>query len=143
MNTRVFVVDTNVLVAGLITSHASSPTATVLDAMLDGRLIYLLSPTLLSEYRQVLLRPKLARLHGLSEEEIDRLMTEIVANALWREPPPVSHEATPDPGDDHLWALLGSQPSAVLVTGDPLLLDRPRRGNPVMTASARAVLLGG
>lgn len=63
VTSRLFIVDTNVLVAGLITSQPSSPTAQVLDAMLDGRLFYLLSPALLREYRQVLLRPQLMRLH--------------------------------------------------------------------------------
>lgn len=142
MTLRLFIIDTNVLVAGLITSQPSSPTAQVLDAMLDGRLLFLLSPALLREYRQVLLRPKLVRLHGLGENEIDRLLTELTANALWREPAGDSHESAPDPGDDHLWALLGSEPDAILVTGDGLLLDNPRSGRVVITASACAMLLG-
>ena len=142
MTSPLFIVDTNVLVAGLITSQPSSPTAQVLDAMLDGRLLYLLSPALLREYRQVLLRPKLLRLHGLSEDEIDRLLTELTANALWRESVGVAHEPAPDPGDAHLWALLASEPGAMLVTGDRLLLDHPRSGIAVITASACAVLLG-
>jgi putative PIN family toxin of toxin-antitoxin system len=142
VTSRLFIVDTNVLVAGLITSQPSSPTAQVLDAMLDGRLLYLLSPALLREYRQVLLRPKLVRLHGLSEDEIDRLLTELTANALWREPSQDAPESAPDPGDDHLWALLGSELGAILVTGDALLLDNPRAGSTVITASACAVLLG-
>jgi putative PIN family toxin of toxin-antitoxin system len=140
MTSRLFIIDTNVLVAGLITSQPSSPTAQVLDAMLDGRLLYLLSPALLREYRQVLLRPKLMRLHGLNEDEIDRLLTELTANSLWREPVGVPHESAPDPGDDHLWALLASEPGAILVTGDALLLDNPRAGSAVITASACAVL---
>ncbi len=44
MTPRLSIIDTNVLVAGLITSQPSSPTVQVLDAMLDGRLLYLLSP---------------------------------------------------------------------------------------------------
>lgn len=141
MTSRLFIIDTNVLVAGLITSQPLSPTVQVLDAMLDGRLLYLLSPALLREYRQVLLRPKLARLHGLSENEVDRLLTEIAANALWREPATVSQESAPDPGDDHLWVLLACEPGAMLVTGDGLLLDNPRAGSAVITVSACAVLL--
>ena len=142
MTARLFIVDTNVIVAGLITSQPSSPTAQVLDAMLEGRLLFLLSPALLREYRQVLLRPKLVRLHRLGDNEIDRLLTELTANALWREPTENSHGSAPDPGDDHLWALLDSEPDAILVTGDRLLLDNPRSGRVVITASACAVLLG-
>ncbi|MFM8554770.1 MAG: putative toxin-antitoxin system toxin component, PIN family [Betaproteobacteria bacterium] len=142
MTSRLFIVDTNVLVAGLITSQPFSPTAQVLDAMLDGRLLYLLSSPRLKEYRQVLLRPKLARRHGLSESEVDRLLTELTGNALWREPNAPPHAAAPDPGDDHLWALLASEPGAVLVTGDELLLDNPRANATVITTSACAALLG-
>jgi hypothetical protein len=53
MTPRLSIIDTNVLVAGLITSQPSSSTVQVLDAMLDGRLLYLLSPALLGEYRHV------------------------------------------------------------------------------------------
>jgi len=142
MTSRLFVIDTNVVVAGLISAQSSSPTVRVLDAMLDGRLLFLLSPALLSEYRQVLLRPGLARLHGLGEDEVDRLLTELTANALWREPDQASAESAPDPGDDHLWALLASELGAALVTGGRLLLENPRSDGAVMTASACAVLLG-
>ena len=51
MNTRVFIVDTNVVAAGLITDLPDSPVAKVLDCMLNGRLVYLLSPDLLNEYK--------------------------------------------------------------------------------------------
>lgn len=132
------VVDTNVLVAGLITSAAHSPTARVLNGMLDGRILFLLSPALLAEYRSVLLRPKLMALHGLAETEIDQLLTEITLNALWREPTTLTR--APDPGDDHLWALLDHEPKAILITGDHRLLQEPHRQAMVMSPAAFAVL---
>jgi putative PIN family toxin of toxin-antitoxin system len=128
---QVFVVDTNVVVAGLITGSGRSPVAVVLDAMLSGSLLYLLSPALLEEYRSVLLRPKVAKLHGLSEAEIDQLLVELTANALWREPAEAS--AAPDRGDDHLWALLAAHSGSVLVTGDRLLLENPPAGRSVIS----------
>jgi putative PIN family toxin of toxin-antitoxin system len=130
---RMFIVDTNVVVAGLITAQADSPTVQLLDAMLDGRLIYLLSADLLREYRTVMLRPKLARMHGLNETEIDALLTDITANALWRDPPADDLHQAPDPRDSHLWALLACDPSAVLVTGDLLLQENPRPGVSVIS----------
>lgn len=136
-----FIVDTNVLVAGLITGQAASPTAVVVDAMLDGRLVYMLSPALLQEYRSVLLRPQLTRMHGLSEMEIDALLTEIVANAVWREPPDDDAHTAPDPQDRHLWALLACEPAVVLVTGDRLLIERPRPGSFVVSPGACVALL--
>ena len=91
MSARVFIVDTNVLVAGLITAERQSPTAQILDAMLTGKIFYLLSSELAQEYRDVLLRPRLTRLHGLNETEIDQVMNEIAANAIWRDPPSGHH----------------------------------------------------
>jgi putative PIN family toxin of toxin-antitoxin system len=130
---RICIVDTNVLVSGLISAEPGSPTSRIVDAMLDGSLIHLVSPALLAEYRAVLLRPKLARLHGLDEAQIDALLTEIVANAMWREATDNAIHEAPDPGDDHLWALLAGALDSILVTGDRLLLDRPRPGSVVIT----------
>lgn len=124
MNRRAAVVDTNVVVAALLTSDPRSPTAKVLDAMLDGRFTFLLSTALIAEYRQVLLRPKNRTHHGLTEDEIDRILTELITNAIVREPEPSSHQA-PEPGDQHLWDLLATEAGTVLVTGDRRLLQGP------------------
>lgn len=123
MTPPIFIVDTNVLAAGLMTRDARSPVARIIDRMLSGSIIYLLSPALLDEYRVVLLRPRLSTRHGLTEREIDGLLTDLVANAIWREPGSV--QPSPDPGDDHLWALLESHPNSVLITGDRLLIEHP------------------
>ncbi|MFN4104415.1 MAG: putative toxin-antitoxin system toxin component, PIN family [Tepidimonas sp.] len=130
---RCFIIDTNVLAAGLITGDRNSPTAQILDAMLAGRLPFLLSPALLDEYRCVLLRSKRRRVHGLTEADIDTILTEIVANALWRGPPDDRLHTTPDPGDAHLWALLAMEPTAALVTGDRLLHAHPRPGSTIIS----------
>ncbi len=123
MTPPVFVVDTNVVAAGLITASHHSPVAHILDAMLSGALIYLLSPALLDEYRAVLLRTKLTRLHGLSEPEVNLLLVELTSSAIWREPGLAA--SAPDRGDDHLWALLAAYPGSILITGDRLLLEHP------------------
>lgn len=131
MSPPVFVIDTNVLIAGLITGSSDSPVARVLDAMLSGSLVYLLSPELLDEYRSVLLRPKLAKLHRLTESEVDRILTELTANAMWREPKTSS--PAPDRGDDHLWALLDACPGSILISGDHLLLENPPKKSSVVS----------
>ena len=138
MSTRIFIIDTNVLVAGLITAERNSPTASVLDAMLTGGLFYLLSEELLREYRDVLFRPKISRLHGLNEAEIEQILTEITANAIWREPPPDPDHISPDPQDAHLWELLASEPTAVLVTGDRLLIENPRPQSSIISPATWA-----
>lgn len=126
MTPKACIIDTNVIVSGLIGADSNSPPARILDAMLDGDLLYLMSDDLLNEYSSVLRRPRLVRLHGRTDDEIDRLLTDLVANAIWREP--IASGDAPDTGDDHLWALLASHPQGQLVTGDQLLLDNPPSG---------------
>ncbi len=138
MSRRVFVVDTNVLVAGVITVRPDAPTARLVDAMLDGRIACLLSPELLREYEQVLGRPAVARLHGLDGPEIERMLTEITANAIWREPLVDKKHTAPDVKDAHLWALLACEPHAILVTGDKPLIDNPRPGSSVVSPATWA-----
>ncbi len=94
MSTRFAVVDTNVVVSGLLTRDAHSPTGQILDAMLRGAFRFLLSADLLAEYRAVLLRAKIPAIHGLSPEQIDRLLAAIAANATIREPESI---APPNP----------------------------------------------
>ena len=122
---RVAVVDTNVVVGGLLTRTPSSPLVTIVDGMLAGRFPFALSPSLLDEYRKVLLRDRIRALHGLSDDEIDRILIELVANAIWHESAPTESASAPDPGDDHLWHLLNTLNTGILVTGEQLLLDNP------------------
>ena len=120
----VFIIDTNVVVAGLLTSHAHSPLARILDGMLRASFRFALSEALLAEYRGVLLRPKLSRLHQLAESEIDTILTTLTRHAIVL---PVSPQlnalVAPDVGDQFLWNLLTSREDLMLVTGDKLLLQ--------------------
>lgn len=122
------VIDTNVVVAALLTSDPQSPTSQILNGMLGetfrGKFVFLLSVALLAEYRSVLLRPRISALHRLSESEIDEILTQITENGIVRDPSP-SLEPAPDPGDSHLWALLQTTHGALLITGDGLLLENP------------------
>jgi len=127
----VFVVDTNVIVSGIIGFDPTSPPARILDPMADGRLVYLMSGSLFAEYSEVLRRPAVARLHRLADDEVDRLLTVLAANAMWREP--ATTASAPDAGDNHLWELLASWPESRLVTGDQRLLDDPPGPGAVLT----------
>lgn len=125
------VVDTNVVVSGLISGAPSTPPARILDAMLDGRVIYLMSGDLLDEYSNVLRRPRLVRLHRRTDEQLDRLLSDLVANAIWRDP--AAGGDAPDPRDGHLRALLSCHPQGLLVTGDRLLVENPPGGASVIS----------
>ena len=131
MTPRGCVVDTNVVVSGLISGASSTPPARILDAMLDGQVIYLMSGDLLDEYSNVLRRPRLVQLHRRTDEQLDRLLADLVGNAIWRDPAESGN--APDPHDSHLWALLSCHPQGLLVTGDRLLVENPPSGASVIS----------
>jgi uncharacterized protein len=119
-----FIIDTSVVIAGLLTAHAGSPVARILYCMLSASFPFVVSQALLAEYRAVLARPKLQKLHGLSEAEINVILTDLARHAIVLAP--VSTEAAtlaPDSGDQFLWNLLATRADLVLVTGDQLLLQ--------------------
>jgi uncharacterized protein len=134
------VIDTNVVVSGVLTRLPVSPTARILDGMLAGRFRFLLSIELLAEYREVLLRPRIRRRHRLSEADVDVLLTEIAANGVVLEPEQSGKERRRR-GDEHLWELVAAGTSAILVTGDQKLIDSPVGGARVMSARAFADML--
>jgi putative PIN family toxin of toxin-antitoxin system len=115
------IVDTNVVVAGLLSRDEVSPVARVLDGMLSAAFPFVVSVALLAEYRSVLLRPALRKLHGLTVTEVDVVLTDIAQHAILLMPEPVALPA-PDPGDQFLWDLLAARPDLQLVTGDKALL---------------------
>ena len=135
MTAPLVIIDTNVIVSGLLTSDQGAPTAAILDRALSGEIRALLSVDLLTEYRSVLLRPRIRSRHGLDESQIDAILTAIAENAVVCEPinPPT---APPDPGDLHLWSMLAARPDAVLVTGDQALVDGSPDWAAVVTARA-------
>ncbi len=133
------VIDANVVVAGLVTADQYSSPAKILNAMLNGKLIYLMSEELMAEYAEVMRSSSIASLHQLTDADIDALLTEMVANSVWRKP--VSDCEAPDPNDDHLWRLLASQSDSILVTGDKLLLSNPLPQHPIIPSRDFVALL--
>lgn len=138
----VFIIDTNVVVAGLITRQADSPVVRILDGMLRASFRSALSASLLAEYRQVLLRPKLLKLHRLEESEVDVVLTDLVRHAIVLPVPPLqTTPPAPDSGDQFLWDLLSSRDDLILVTGDKLLLQAGPLQHRVMAPQTFAATL--
>ncbi len=134
-----YIIDTNVVVAGLLTSQPDSPVVRILDGMLAASFPFVVSEALLSEYRTVLLRPKLTKLHGLAEADIDTILTEIARHAIVLKVDATQPAAkAPDPGDQFLWDLLATRADLILVTGDKLLLQDPAMQQRVMPPQAFA-----
>jgi uncharacterized protein len=128
------IVDTNVVVAGLLTAHDASPVARILDGMLAAAFPFVVSEALLAEYRTVLVRPTLRKLHGLTVAEVEAVLTDLAQHAIVLAP--VAAPPAPDPGDQLLWELLTAKADLLLVTGDKLLhRDAGMRGR-VISPSA-------
>ena len=133
------IVDTNVVVAGLPVAGNTLPVARILQGMLGAAFPFVVSEPLLAEYREVLARPNVCRLHGLAADALRQVVADIAHHATLLEP--VAAAPAPDPGDQMLWELLAARADLVLVTGDKLLLrDRRMRGRVI---SAEAFLAGG
>ena len=121
MSRQAVIVDTNVVVAGLLTGNDASPVARILDGMLAATFPFVVSEALLAEYRTVLVRPNLRKLHGLTVAEVETLLTDIAQHAIVLVP--VAAAPAPDPGDQLLWNLLAARAELLLVIGDKQLLQ--------------------
>ena len=123
MSRPAVIVDTNVVVAGLLTGNDASPdlakSARILDGMLMAAFPFVVSEDLLAEYRTVLVRPGLRKLHGLTVAEVETLLTDIAQHAIVLAP--VAAPPAPGPGDQLLWELLAARADLRLVTRDKAL----------------------
>ena len=143
MSRAAVIVDTNVVVAGLLTQHEASRvvpnSARILDGMLAAAFPFVVSEALLAEYRTVLVRPTLRKLHGLTVAEVEAILTDLAQHAIVLAP--VAAPPAPDPGDQLLWELLAAKVDLLLVTGDKLLLrDSGMQGRVI---SPQAFVAGG
>ena len=123
MSRPAVIVDTNVVVAGLLTGSDASPalakSVRILDGMLMAAFPFVVSEALLAEYRTVLVRPALRKLHGLTVAEVETLLTDIAQHAIVLAP--VDAPPPADPGDQLLWELLAARADLLLVTSDKAL----------------------
>jgi len=128
------VVDTNVVVSGLLTTQANSPVVRILDGMLAAAFAYVISDALLAEYRTVLRRSPLRKVHRLTSGEIDAVLVDLTQHAIVLAPVPT--RSAPDPGDQHLWELLALRDDLVLVTGDKRLQRDRSMGSRILAPAA-------
>ena len=110
------VFDTNVLVASLLTKNPDSPTALVVDAISEERLIPLYNEEILEEYDDVLHRPKFP----FSHDAIRNIMRMIRQFGLAVSPSPTG-EILPDMDDLVFYEVVMEKrksDDAYLVTGN-------------------------
>jgi putative PIN family toxin of toxin-antitoxin system len=94
-----FVLDTNVLVAGLFSRQGAS--FWLLERVVDGRLPIAISVALALEYEDVLLRPAMLAQGWASAEQVSAVLDALLAQAALVQPISLRRRpALPDPGDD-------------------------------------------
>jgi len=107
------VIDTNVIVAALLTKHDNSATRKVMSALWVGDIVPLISSDIIAEYRDVLTRPKFP----FEEDDVREVLESIAHCGKFIVPKPCS-AALPDPKDVPFWEIILSCPNAYLVTGN-------------------------
>lgn len=117
------VLDTNVLVAGLLSP--AGPPARILAGVAAGEVEPAVSPRLLEELRGVLARPKIAR--HVPAEDADAFVGWLIRIAVFCEDDPGAPRVVADADDDFLVALAMKAGSSFLVTGDAAVLETAPR----------------
>ena len=129
------VIDTNVVVSGLVSRAEGAPPQRILSAMLAAELGFALSVELLAEYRGVLMRPGITALHGLGDAEVDESLQRLALEAVEVDPEPIAVPDGVEPGDEHVARLVLALPACVLVTGDHALAAAMAGAYEVCTAA--------
>lgn len=111
MNFKV-VIDTNVLVSAYWTRNADSPPARVYRALFTGTLTAVVNDEIISEYRDVLHRPKF----GFNAEDVDKDI-DFIEQSGEKVQPADSAADFPDP-DDRVFYCTALAGDAHLVTGN-------------------------
>lgn len=123
-----------VLDPGVLVSAVISPTgapAAVLDVWREGQFDAVISPRLLDELEDVLLRPKF-RVYA-SPDEVGAYVEALAAGALAFDDPAEPPRVAGDPGDDYLVALARAAQADAIVSGDKHLTEAAEISVPVMS----------
>lgn len=110
-----FVVDTNIIVSGLITT--GTPPARILDAIRDKKISLLISDEVVSEYLRVLEYPHIRKYKKITDEAIGHL-TALFINEAERVEVLTEITESPDPDDNKFLSLAVEGQADFIITGD-------------------------
>ena len=113
------VVDTNLVVSGLILNHGYP--SQLVEALRQGRFLLVLSDVLLEEYRRVLARQRFAQRYGLTSQEVRDFLA-LLATAQRATPTRRLPVRVRDVKDNPVLATALGGKADYLVTGDEDLL---------------------
>lgn len=128
---RKVVLDTNVLISGVI---ASGYSAAILDAARREEIKLVTSLHLLEEFSEVITRRHIARKYPKAAENAESLLDFLRAFAILTPGIPDSTAISPDRDDDFVLACADNEPVDCIVSGDPHLLAlKNHKGIPILT----------
>jgi len=114
------VLDTNVLVSGLIVSQG--PSAQILDATQKGELETIISNSLLQELSEVIARPHIVRKYPKVAEHAERVIDYLRTHSTIVEGKPSQQIIKDDPDDDFVIACAIDGKADYIISGDLHLL---------------------
>lgn len=114
------VIDTNVIVSGILNPHGSP--GRIVNALLSEAITVLHDDRILSEYREVLLRPTF----GFSSSDVDVLLDFVESSGEHVSAEPLAL-ILPDPNDLPFLEVAASGSADALITGN-IKHFKPRRG---------------
>ena len=117
---RKVVLDTNVLISGVI---ASGYSASIINAARRGEIKLVTSAHLLKEFSEVILRRHITLKYPIAAENADVLLDFLRAFSILTLGIPSSKRISPDPDDDFVLACATDENVDCIVTGDPHLLN--------------------
>ncbi len=120
------VLDTNVLVSGLIV--AKGPSGRILDAVQRGELLLVTSPSLLEEFSEVVLRPRITRKYPKITEQAEAVLDFLRTNSTLVAGIPTGPIVASDPDDDLVVACAIEGHADYIVSGDEHLLALVQHG---------------
>jgi putative PIN family toxin of toxin-antitoxin system len=116
------VFDTNIFVSSVLVR--TGVPAQAIDAWRARRFILVTSPAIIAEVRRTLGYPRIRRKYGLTDDDVERLISILETDALIVPGTADVAGAIPqDPADEHVLACAMDGQADVIVSGDHHLLD--------------------
>ena len=115
------VLDTNVLISAIISSKGSP--AKILDLWREGAFDLVFSEETLKELIDVMSRPKLLRITGINEDELNRLVSYLRNSSIVVDSSEDISIAIEDPNDTKFISCAVQAGAKYIVSGDHHLLD--------------------
>lgn len=110
------VLDTNIFISGI--AIASSSSGHIINAWRENTFVLVISPQILTEIREVLLRPTIMNFTGLSKDEVNEFIFEIEQRSYVTEGTYEVTKIQTDPDDNDILACALEGYATHIVTGD-------------------------